>query len=311
VLPCLAGKPIIHSEEIAVTYRIRSALSLIAALLLSTSAHAQLFRAYLAPDGNDANPCTLQQPCRLLARRAHRRRQWRRDLDARFRELQHRPGQRHQVGDDPGGARRPGQRGGHGGGNAINIATAGVKVALRNLVIVPLPGGGGLSGVNMTAGAGLTVENCLIANLAANRRCRVCRGARARHGLDVSRQLQCHESRGRRTCDHHAGHDDRQFPVRSPGVREYREHDHRGRHHQLDHRGGLFGVHGWSTNATGVVKVSVSDSLILENSLTGMLRTPPRSLGHVLGQQQHRFEQPAPAWPRIPTARRCGRAETR
>jgi|RhiMethySRZTD1v2_1073278.scaffolds.fasta_scaffold227471_2 hypothetical protein len=29
-------------------------------------ANAQIFRAYLALDGNDANPCTLQQPCRLL-----------------------------------------------------------------------------------------------------------------------------------------------------------------------------------------------------------------------------------------------------
>ena len=51
------------------------------------------------------------------------------------------------------------------GGNAINIATAGVKVALRNLVIVPLVGGGGINGINMTFGASLTVEKCLVANL--------------------------------------------------------------------------------------------------------------------------------------------------
>ena len=50
------------------TYRtaIRSALALVIALLLCATAHAQLFRAYLAPTGSDANPCTLQQPCRLL-----------------------------------------------------------------------------------------------------------------------------------------------------------------------------------------------------------------------------------------------------
>ncbi len=42
---------------------------LVAAALLSTAAlasHAQLFRAYLASSGNDANPCTVAQPCRLL-----------------------------------------------------------------------------------------------------------------------------------------------------------------------------------------------------------------------------------------------------
>jgi hypothetical protein len=50
------------------------------------------------------------------------------------------------------------------GGSAISIATAGVKVALRNLVIVPL-GAGGIHGVFMSAGTSLTVENCVIANL--------------------------------------------------------------------------------------------------------------------------------------------------
>ena len=36
-------------------------------LLLASSAHAgTLFRAYLSSGGSDANPCTLQQPCRLL-----------------------------------------------------------------------------------------------------------------------------------------------------------------------------------------------------------------------------------------------------
>ena len=42
---------------------------LIAAALLSIAplaSQAQLFRAYLASSGNDANPCTVSQPCRLL-----------------------------------------------------------------------------------------------------------------------------------------------------------------------------------------------------------------------------------------------------
>lgn len=45
---------------------LRALGGLAAALVLSTAAQAQLFRAYLAIDGNDANPCTLPQPCRLL-----------------------------------------------------------------------------------------------------------------------------------------------------------------------------------------------------------------------------------------------------
>jgi len=44
----------------------RGAFAFVAALLLSATANAQLFRTYLAVSGNDANPCTLPQPCRLL-----------------------------------------------------------------------------------------------------------------------------------------------------------------------------------------------------------------------------------------------------
>ena len=35
-------------------------------LLLSATAHGQLSRSYVASTGNDANPCNLQAPCRLL-----------------------------------------------------------------------------------------------------------------------------------------------------------------------------------------------------------------------------------------------------
>jgi hypothetical protein len=41
-------------------------IALAGLLLAAGTSHAQLFRAYLASDGNDANPCTLPQPCRLL-----------------------------------------------------------------------------------------------------------------------------------------------------------------------------------------------------------------------------------------------------
>jgi hypothetical protein len=44
----------------------RIASVLVAALLMSGAAQAQLFRAYLSVNGNDANPCTVASPCRLL-----------------------------------------------------------------------------------------------------------------------------------------------------------------------------------------------------------------------------------------------------
>jgi nitrous oxidase accessory protein NosD len=37
-----------------------------ASLLLALPVQAQLFRTYLSPGGNDADPCTVAQPCRLL-----------------------------------------------------------------------------------------------------------------------------------------------------------------------------------------------------------------------------------------------------
>lgn len=48
------------------------------------------------------------------------------------------------------------------GGPAIGIATAGVMVKLRNLVIVPLPGGSATDAIPMTNGALLAVNDCLL-----------------------------------------------------------------------------------------------------------------------------------------------------
>ena len=52
-----------------------------------------------------------------------------------------------------------------GSGNAITIATAGVNVLLRGLNI---NGTGGAIGVNMTNGASLTLDNCVIANFTSS-----------------------------------------------------------------------------------------------------------------------------------------------
>ncbi len=49
------------------------------------------------------------------------------------------------------------------GADGVTIATPGINVILRGLTI---NGQGGLAGVSMTAGAGLAIENCVIANFA-------------------------------------------------------------------------------------------------------------------------------------------------
>ena len=143
---------------------LRNAFVLVATLLLSVSANAQLFRAYLATTGNDANPCTLPAPCRLLPAAL--------TAVANGGEIWILDSANYNTG--PVNIAKsvtilavPGVVGSvvAAGGNAINIGTAGVSVSLRNLVIAPLAGGGGTGGINMTAGAALTVENCFIANL--------------------------------------------------------------------------------------------------------------------------------------------------
>ena len=143
---------------------LRFPVALFAALLLSVSAHAQLFRAYVSPVGNDANPCNLAQPCRLLpaalAAVVDGGEIWMLD-SANYNTATVTIGKSVSILAVPGVVGSVLAI----GGPAISIATAGVKVALRNLVIAPLPGGGGTDGIHMTAGSALTVDNCLVANL--------------------------------------------------------------------------------------------------------------------------------------------------
>jgi hypothetical protein len=140
--------------------------ALVVALLASATAHAQLFRAYLAPTGLDTNPCTLPAPCRLLpaalAAVAAGGEIWMLD-SANYNTAPVAIAKSVTILAVPGAEGSVVAT----GGNAIDIGTAGVEVVLRNLVIGPLPGAGGQRGINLTAGAGLTVEDCLIANLPA------------------------------------------------------------------------------------------------------------------------------------------------
>ena len=143
---------------------LKGVLALAFGLFLSTGAQAQLFRTYVAPEGVDGNPCTLAAPCRLLPAALAT------VIDG---------GEIWMLGSanyntSPVNINKsvtilaiPGALGSVVaiGGNAIVINTANVKVALRNLVIVPFIGGGGTGGINMTSGDSLTVADCLVANI--------------------------------------------------------------------------------------------------------------------------------------------------
>ena len=148
------------------TYRsaIRSVLSFVAALLFSAAADAQLFRAYLASDGSDANPCTLALPCRLLPAAltavASGGEIWMLD-SANYNTATVAIGKSVSILAVPGAVGSVVAV----GGPAISITTSSLKVALRNLAIVPLPGAGGNIGVYMTAASALTIEHGLIADL--------------------------------------------------------------------------------------------------------------------------------------------------
>ena len=145
-------------------------LTLIVALLLPAWGHAQLFRAYLASDGNDANPCTLPQPCRLLpaalAAVASGGEIWMLD------SANYNTGQVNITKSVTIQA-IPGEIGSVvlTSASAISINTADIHVTLRNLAIAPLTPGSGIDGIQIGAGAAgatINVESCQIARIPAN-----------------------------------------------------------------------------------------------------------------------------------------------
>jgi len=151
---------------LTVRIALRRTSAFLATLLVSMTAQAQLFRAYLASDGNDANPCTLAAPCRLLpaalAAVVDGGEIWMLD-SANYNTASVIVGKSVSILAVPGAVGSVLAI----GGPAIGISAPGLTVALRNLVIGPLPGGGGLAGVFMTGSSTLIVEHCLIANLSS------------------------------------------------------------------------------------------------------------------------------------------------
>jgi hypothetical protein len=142
---------------------LRRALAAVAALLLCASAQAAgLFRAYVSSTGNDANPCTLASPCRLLPAAltavADSGEIWMLD-SANYNVAQVEVTKSVTILAVPGAL---GSVVSIGGGNGLNINTAGVKLTLRNLVIVQSTSG--YWGVYFAQGAELNIEGCEIAN---------------------------------------------------------------------------------------------------------------------------------------------------
>ncbi len=153
---------------------VRSACAFVATLMLCTPVQAVgLFRAYLASYGSDASPCNLSAPCRLLPAAlnavADGGEIWMLD-SANFNNAQVNIAKSVTILAIPGAL---GSVVALGGGDAVNINTAGVNVTLRNLVIAPIAGGGGVNGIVMNNGATLSVENSVLFNFTGGHGVRV------------------------------------------------------------------------------------------------------------------------------------------
>ena len=145
---------------------LRGATTCLAAALFCTAAEAQLFRAYLAADGNDANPCTLQAPCRLLPAAlnavAGGGEIWMLD-SANYNTATVNVNKSVSILAVPGVV---GSVVALNGGPAIEITADNLAVALRNLVLGPVAGvAAGTHGVYVTGASNVTIEGSLIANL--------------------------------------------------------------------------------------------------------------------------------------------------
>src|SRR5258706_1113030 len=147
---------------------LRSAGVPVATSMLVPMANATgLFRAYLSSAGADTNPCTLPQPCRLLpaalAAVTDGGEIW--ILDSANYNVA-----TVVVGKSVSILAVPGTVGSvvASGGAAISVTGGSLSIALRNLVIVPLPASGGTDGVSLTGASTITIQNSVIANHAGH-----------------------------------------------------------------------------------------------------------------------------------------------
>jgi hypothetical protein len=144
----------------------RLGLALIAGLFISNAADAAIFRAYLSSQGNDANPCTVQQPCRLLpaalAAVAEGGEIWMLDSANYNTEtvyisksvtIQAIPGQMGSIVTRGTGAQ------------AMMISLTGAQVTLRNLNISPIATQPGSEGIWIVNAGAVTIEDCVFSNI--------------------------------------------------------------------------------------------------------------------------------------------------
>ena len=134
------------------------------ALLASHPAHSQLFRAYVASDGLDTNPCTLQLPCRLLPAAltavATGGEIWMLD-SANYNTSQVVIAKSVSILAVPGVV---GSIVATGGAAGLFISASGGRVSLRNLVIVHYTSS--THGIFFASGVDLHVADCEIAGVA-------------------------------------------------------------------------------------------------------------------------------------------------
>jgi hypothetical protein len=148
---------------------LRSAFVVVATFAACASAQAAgLFRAYLASYGLDSNPCTVAAPCRLLpaalAAVTDGGEIWMLD-SANYNTATVNITKSVTVLAVPGAVGSVLSI----SGSAIAISGSGISVTLRNLLIVPLPGGGGIHGIQVTGGAAkLAVEDSVISGHAVS-----------------------------------------------------------------------------------------------------------------------------------------------
>jgi hypothetical protein len=133
-----------------------------AALLAPLAAHAGLFRAYLSVSGNDANACTVVAPCRLLPAALAAVNDggeiWMMD-SANFNTAPVTIDKSVSILAVPGVIASMVAS----GGPALSISGAGIKVSLRNLLVVNFSAG--TSGIVFSEGSLLTVDGCEIHGL--------------------------------------------------------------------------------------------------------------------------------------------------
>ena len=149
--------------RLATLYRLIPAA--LAALLLAPAANAG-FRAYLSSTGNDANPCTLPAPCRLLPAALTAV-----DAGGEVWMLDSANYNTTSVNIDKSVSilAIPGAVGSLVAlstlSPAVTIGGAGLVVSFRNLVFVPFPGASGGDGIQVHVASKVLVENSLFANL--------------------------------------------------------------------------------------------------------------------------------------------------